>query len=172
MTELEIAEEQEQDALQQPWQQEREAAVLAAVDLEQERYKERRMLEADWVADTQLQLSQLSYLDSDHEHKHLALSLSENQPYKADLSDSNSLQEAEGSQARPLEVSSDSEPYDEPRRSGRVTKPTRDLESQQEQVQLGLIPAPGAKARARALNAKKKKNAEVSQLDNEFKLVE
>jgi hypothetical protein len=72
-----------------------------------------------------------------------------------------------------LEVSSDSEPSDdEPRRSGCVTKPTRDLESQQDQIKLGLIPAPSAKARARALNAKKKKNAEVSQLDNEFKLVE
>jgi hypothetical protein len=159
MTGLEIAEERERDALRQRRRHEREAAALAAVDLEQERHEERRMLEADWVADTQLQLSQLSYLDSDHEHEH--------------LSNSDSPQEVEGSQARPLEVLSDSEPSDdEPRRSGRVTKPTRDLESQQEQIKLGLIPAPGAMARARALNAKKKKNAEVSQLDNEFKLVE
>jgi hypothetical protein len=116
MTGLEIAEEREQDALQQRRRHEREAAALTAVNLEQERYEERRMLEADWVADTQLQLSQLSYLDSDHEHKHLPLSLSDNQPHKADLSDSDSPQEVEGSQARPLEVSSDSEPFDdEPR---------------------------------------------------------
>jgi hypothetical protein len=99
MTGLEIAEEQEQDASQQRQRQEREAAALAAADLEQEAHEERRMLEADWVADTQLLLSQLSYLDSDHEHKHLALSLSENQPHEADLSESDSLQEAEGLQA-------------------------------------------------------------------------
>jgi len=37
---------------------------------------------------------------------------------------------------------------------------------------LGLIPAPGARAKARALNAKKKKNIEVSQLEDEFELIE
>jgi len=36
---------------------------------------------------------------------------------------------------------------------------------------LGLIPAPGARAKARALNAKKK-NIEVSQLEDEFELIE
>ncbi|KAN0067746.1 hypothetical protein V8E54_014311 [Elaphomyces granulatus] len=35
-----------------------------------------------------------------------------------------------------------------------------------------LIPAPGARAKARALNAKKKKNIEVSQLEDEFELIE
>jgi len=44
-----------------------------------------------------------------------------------------------------------------PRRSGRVKKPSRAIQSQQEKIELGLIPAPGARAKARALNAKKKK---------------
>jgi hypothetical protein len=45
-------------------------------------------------------------------------------------------------------------------------------ESQNWQVEHGLIPAPGAKARVRALNAKKKENTKTSQLDPEFELVE
>ena len=80
-----------------------------------------------------------------------------------------------GSQAQPLEVSSDSEISEtsdsEPRRSGRVPRPSRTIESQQEQIKLGLIPAPGARAKARARNAKKKRNTIVSQLDDVFKLV-
>jgi len=35
-------------------------------------------------------------------------------------------------------------------------------ESQQWQIDNGLIPAPGVRAKARALNAKKKRNAETS----------
>jgi hypothetical protein len=73
-----------------------------------------------------------------------------------------------GSQAQPLEVSSDSETSgisdsgsdngSEPRRSGRVKRRTIAMESQQWQIENGLIPDPGARARAKALNAKKKKN--------------
>ena len=59
-----------------------------------------------------------------------------------------------------------------PRRSGRpVKKPSKAIQSQQEKIELGLIPAPGARAKARALNAKKK-NIEVSQLEDEFELIE
>jgi hypothetical protein len=36
----------------------------------------------------------------------------------------------------------------------------------------GLIPVPKAKSRARALNVKKKKNVQISQLENEFRLSE
>ena len=81
-------------------------------------------------------------------------------------------------QAQPLQISSDSEVSrtsdddDEPRRSGRVKKPTAVVESQQWQIEHGLIPVPRAKSRARALNAKKKKNVEISQLENEFRLSE
>jgi hypothetical protein len=47
------------------------------------------------------------------------------------------------------------------------------MESQLSQIEKGLIiPAPGAKARARALNAKKKQNTKVSQLEHEFMLIE
>jgi hypothetical protein len=75
---------------------------------------------------------------------------------------------------KPLKVSSDSEISaldGETRRSRRAKKASRTIQSQQEQIKLGLIPAPGAKGRARALNPKKKLNAEVSQLGNEFDLV-
>jgi hypothetical protein len=40
------------------------------------------------------------------------------------------------------------------------------------QVEHRLIPAPGSKAKARALNKKITQNTKVSQLDNEFELVE
>jgi hypothetical protein len=46
------------------------------------------------------------------------------------------------------------------------------MESQQWQIDHGLIPAPGARAKARTLNAKKKKNIETSQLQDEFVLVD
>jgi hypothetical protein len=36
---------------------------------------------------------------------------------------------------------------------------------------MGLIPAPSAKAKSWALNAKKKRNAETSQLKEEFELI-
>jgi hypothetical protein len=68
----------------------------------------------------------------------------------------------------PLATSSDSESDDEasdqasdgdsePRRSGRVKRKSRVLESQQWQIDHGLIPALGGKAKASALNAKKKR---------------
>jgi hypothetical protein len=79
-----------------------------------------------------------------------------------------------------LEISSDSdhdkehsddEPSDdEPHRSGRVKKVSRAILSQQEQIEMGLIPAPGATAKTRALNTKKE-NVETSQLKNEFELI-
>lgn len=90
---------------------------------------------------------------------------------------SDNQQEAEpGSQVQPLEISSDSEisgiSDGEPRRSSRVKKASRTVQSQQWQIDHGLIPAPGAKGKARALNAKKRRNIETSQLKNEFELVE
>jgi hypothetical protein len=60
----------------------------------------------------------------------------------------------------------------EPRRSGRVKKASRTVESQQWQIDHGLIPVPGARAKARAINAKKNKNTKASQLEHEYKLVE
>jgi hypothetical protein len=60
----------------------------------------------------------------------------------------------------------------EPCRSGQVKHLTRTVESQNWQIEHGIIPALGAKAKARALNAKKKRNTETSQLDTEFKLIE
>ena len=70
-----------------------------------------------------------------------------------------------------LKISS-SESDGEPRRSGRVKRATRTVESQQWQIEKGLIPAPGARAKVRALNAKKKQNTKASQLEHEFKLIE
>jgi hypothetical protein len=81
-----------------------------------------------------------------------------------------------GSLAQPLEISSSNESSDEsdsePRCSGRVKQPLRTVQSQQWQIEHGIIPAPGAKAKVRALNAKKKQNTKESQLDHEFKLIE
>jgi hypothetical protein len=52
---------------------------------------------------------------------------------------------------------------------------TRALQSQLSQIEHGLIPAlpaPSAKGKARALGVKKRQNTKVSQLEDEFKLVE
>jgi hypothetical protein len=46
------------------------------------------------------------------------------------------------------------------------------VQSQQWQIEHGVIPAPGARAQVRALNAKKKRNIGTSQLKDEFELVE
>jgi len=73
---------------------------------------------------------------------------------------------------QPLEISSDDESDGEPCRSSRVKRPLRAVESQQWQIEHGVIPAPSAKAKVRALNAKKKQNTKESQLDYEFKLIE
>jgi hypothetical protein len=81
-----------------------------------------------------------------------------------------------GSQHQPFPFSSDSgsdfQSDCEPRRSGHVKKPSRVVESQQWQIDHGLIPTPGAKGKARALNTKKKKNEEISQLQDGFELLE
>jgi hypothetical protein len=138
------------------------------------------LFEAAWVADTQLQLSQLSTQDADgdqhYENSSSSDSLggaSDNEDKEDDARPSYQL----GSQAQPLEISSsdkslDHNSDDEPRRSGRVKRSTRAVESQNWQVEHGLIPALGARARVRALNAKKKENTKTSQLDLEFELIE
>jgi len=127
------------------------------------------MLEANRVAETQLHLSQLSYRDND-EVASLASPLSgaEDEQHEAEG--------GPGNQHLPLPISSDSDSDfqsdGESRRSGRVKKPSRAAELQQWQIDYGLIPAPGAKGKAKALNAKKKKNIEPSQLNDEFELLE
>ena len=159
MTQTEIAEDKERDASRQRRRDEREAAALAAADLQLEARDQARtergdIVEAAWVADTQLQLSQLSYLDAD-----------------ADAADDEVEAPAElGSQAQPVEISS-SDGDDEPRRPGRVKRSTRVLESQQWQVEHRLIPAPGSKAKARALNKKRSQNTKTSQLDHQYELI-
>lgn len=106
---------------------------------------------------------------------------------EADFEQQEEVDAGPGSQHQPLEISSDSETDgdgtdgdgtdgdgtdSEPRRSGRVKRVTRTIESQQWQIDHGLIPAPDARGRARALNAKKKKNIETSQLQDEFELAD
>lgn len=56
MTGLRVAEERERDASRQRQQKEREAAALEAADIQVEAQEEARILEAEWVADTQLEL--------------------------------------------------------------------------------------------------------------------
>jgi hypothetical protein len=73
------------------------------------------------------------------------------------------------SQAQPVQIS-DCDSDDEPRRSGQVKRSTRVLESQQWQVEHGLIPAPGSKVKARVLNKKRAQNTKTSQLDHEYRL--
>ena len=129
------------------------------------------------MADTQLQLSQLSYQDATDEEKHSNSCASSE--IREDTAE-NEKHEVEpsyqcGSQAQPFEISSSSEKSEsdnEPRRSGRVRRVTRALQSQLSQIEHGLIPAPGAKGKARALGVKKRQNTKVSQLEDEFKLVE
>ena len=157
MTRLKVAEERERDALQQRRRDKRQAAANEAAEKEMDRREDKKMMEAEWIADTQLQLSQLSYLDANEglpEPGSQALPLTV-------LSDSSSLSDT-----------SDGQSDGEPRCSGRVKRSTRAVESQQWQIEHGLIPAPGARAQARALNAKKKENTKESQLNHEFKLIE
>ena len=97
---------------------------------------------------------QLSYLYANNEQK-----------------DIQTIMKEPGSQAAPLSISSDSEQDDKLHQSGHVRKPSKTIESQQWQIDNGLIPAPGTKAKARALNAKKKRNTETSQLIDHFELV-
>jgi hypothetical protein len=57
MTGLKAAEERERDASRKRRQDERKAAAKEAAEREMDRREEERLQEADWVADTQLQLS-------------------------------------------------------------------------------------------------------------------
>jgi hypothetical protein len=182
MTGLEIAQEQEQDALRQRRRNDKAAAASAAADSqleawEQEKREREDLVEAAWVADTQLQLSQLSYLDANADadgDQHPKSSSSSDA--SEDAADDEVESPAElGGQAQPVEISSsdeisDRDGDDEPRRSGRVKRSTRALESQRWQVEHGLIPAPGPKAKARALNKKRAQNTKASQLDHEYRL--
>jgi hypothetical protein len=174
----EIEEERERDASRQRRRNEKAAAALAAADTQLEerergRREEEDLVEAAWVADTQLRLSQLSHLNAD-EDQHPKSSSSSSDAL-VDAADNEGQAEL-GSQAQHVEISSSDEVSDrdgdEPRRSGRAKRSTRVLESQQWQVEHGLIPAPGAKAKARALNKKRKEKTKTSQIDHEFKLVE
>ena len=160
MTELEIAEERERDASRQRRREEHEAAATAAVEerleaKEKEREEEQEMLAANWLA-----FSAPADVETDEVK----------QPQVApDVASEEAFLDSE-----PFNISSDDSDGEScrPRRSGRVKKPSRAIQSQQEKIELGLIPAPGARAKARALNAKKKKNIEVSQLEDEFELIE
>jgi hypothetical protein len=173
MTRLEIIKEKERDASQQRRCDEREAAASVATNKALEAYEregegERDLVKAVWVANTQLQLSQLSTQDADRDQHYESSSLSDSLKSASDNEDDAGPSCQLGSQAQPLEISSS----DEPRRSGQVKRSTRTVESQNWHVEHGLIPAPSTKARVRALNAKKKENTKTSQLDPEFEFVE
>lgn len=147
MTGLEVAEEKERDASRQRRRNEREASTSTAAESDLEDQEDAENVEVGWADNTQM-----SYLDPGDKQ-----------------------QEAEpGSQVLPLTIPSDSDSDCIPRRSSRVKKPSKAIESQQWKIANGLIPAPGAKARARTLNAKKKKNMVVSQVANDldFEIVE
>ena len=110
MTGLEIAEEKQCDASRQRRRDERAAASEAAADVQLEehergRREERDLMEAAWVADSQLRLRQLSHLDADEDRHHNTSS-----PDASGNADDNEL----GSQAQPLEISS-SDSNNEPR---------------------------------------------------------
>jgi hypothetical protein len=112
----------------------RDAALEAQ---EEERQEEQGLAATNWVADTQLQPSQLSYLDADEK----------NSSSSDALSDASGNEDAKpgcqsGSQARPLWISSCDESEGEPRRSIRVRRATRIVESQLSLIEKGLIPAP------------------------------
>jgi hypothetical protein len=126
MTGLEIAEEKERDASRQRRRNEREAAALA-VENELEDQSEEENVEVEWADNTRLQMqpSQLSHLDTDDKQD----------------------EAIPGSQALPLAILSDSDEDCMPRRSRRVKKPSKAIESQQWKIANGLIPEPGAKAR-------------------------
>jgi hypothetical protein len=176
MTGLEVAEERERDASRQRRRDERAAAALAAADTalearEEERREEQDLVEAAWVADTQLQPSQVSYLDANDDEDKQETSSSTSSDASDNEDDGGPSCQA-GSQAQPPEISSSDESDNEPRRSSRVRGATRVAESQLSQIEKDLIPAPGVRAKVGALNAKKKQNTKVSQLDHEFKLIE
>jgi hypothetical protein len=125
-------------------------------------------VEAAWVADTQLRLCQMSHLaaaddedqledaDGDQQAKSSS-SLSDASLDASDNGDNAGPSFRPSSQVQPLGISSSDDSDDgKPRRSGRVRRATRIVESQLSQIEKGLIPTPSAKARARALNGKKR----------------
>jgi hypothetical protein len=120
ITGLEVAEERERDASRQWRRDEREAAARAMADIrqearEEERREEQEMMAADWVADTQLQFSQLSYEDNAEEDQQLAdplrhssLEDASEEAFSSDLELSDqSFDAGPRSQRQPLEISSD-----------------------------------------------------------------
>jgi hypothetical protein len=131
---------------------EREAAALTTAENELEDQREEENVEVEWADNTQLQMQpgQLSYLDTDDKQD----------------------EAIPGSQALLLAIPLDSNEDCMPRRSRRVKKPSKAIESQQWKIANGSIPEPGAKARTRALNAKKKKTMEATQVPDEFELTE
>jgi hypothetical protein len=139
----------------------------AALGAQEEERQEQDLAATNGVADTQLQLSQLSYLDADEKNS----SSSDALPDASGNEDTGSSCQS-GSQTQPFGISSRDESDGELRRSSRVRRATRIVESQLSQIEEGLIPAPGARAKVRALNAKKKQNTKASQLGHEFKLIE
>jgi hypothetical protein len=160
----EIEEERERDTSRQRRCDEK-AADTQLEEQERGRREEEDLVEAAWVADTQLRLSQLSHLGADKDQHPISSSSSDALVDAAD----NEGQAKLGSQAQPVEILERDD--DKPRRSDCAKRSTRAMESQQWQVEHGLIPAPGAKAKARALNKKKKENTKTSQIDHEIKLI-
>jgi hypothetical protein len=119
MTGLEVAAESGRDASRQRRRDERSAAALEAAnrriqEQEKEMQDEQEILAANWVADTQLQFSQLSYNDLEADNQqptdHLQPSPSHPQSLsplppsswspKSDLSDSNDLPGSESKSDR------------------------------------------------------------------------
>jgi hypothetical protein len=132
MTGLEIAEEKERDASRQRRRDERAAAALVAANKALAAREEEKLAEAAWVADTQLQLSQLSCLNAGEDQQ--SSSSSDAAGDAADNEGQAGLGSQLGSQAQLVEISSsdeisDRESDDEPRRSGRVKRSTRAVES-------------------------------------------
>ena len=201
MTGVEAAEERERDISRQCWREEREAAALAVAEREIEEREARRLEEIEWVADTQFSrlnnllpepgeiLSEATVAQlSTNQDVPLAISSNSNNSGDNEASDGAASDGAASDGAASDEVVSDGvvsdgaandgsasdEPAsnDEPRRSGRVRKKSKVLESQQWQIDNGLIPEPTARAKARALNTKRRRQIQTSQLIDKFDLLE
>ena len=161
----------------------------------------RRLEEIEWVADTQFSqlnnllpepgeiLSEATVAQlSTNQDVPLAISSNSNNSGDNEASDGAASDGAASDGAASDEVVSDGvvsdgaandgsasdEPAsnDEPRRSGRVRKKSKVLESQQWQIDNGLIPEPTARAKARALNTKRRRQIQTSQLIDKFDLLE
>jgi hypothetical protein len=107
MTRLKITEEKERDASQQRCSDEREAAASAATNKaleahEREREEEQDLVEAVWVANTQLQLSQLSTQDANGDQHHESSSSSDSSESASDNEDDAGPSCQFGSQGQPL----------------------------------------------------------------------